>query len=139
MFIIGDWYVAFFLWNLPSLYLVCFLSSLACYGLSLWDIVATSTLSFGAFRFCVTLLANYGFIEMFSFFFFFPLLSPHSIPQSWVPLKYHSSESDFSARYLQKMVAEDNSPIQFLMSPYAFYLFINAFFFCSCVVFNQRG
>lgn len=78
-------------------------------------------------------------LRCFPFFFFFPLLSPHSISQSWVPLKYHSSESDFSARYLQKMVAEDNSPIQFLMSPYAFYLFINAFFFCSCVVFNQRG
>ncbi|KAJ9703409.1 hypothetical protein PVL29_004973 [Vitis rotundifolia] len=40
--------------------------------------------------------------------------------ESWVPLKYHSSDSDFSARYLQKMVAEDNSPIQFLMSPYEY-------------------
>ncbi|XP_068345124.1 uncharacterized protein [Pyrus communis] len=38
--------------------------------------------------------------------------------ESWVPLRYHSSESDFSARYLQKMVGQESSPIQFTMSPH---------------------
>ncbi|XVF62008.1 hypothetical protein PTKIN_Ptkin08bG0181900 [Pterospermum kingtungense] len=38
--------------------------------------------------------------------------------ESWVPLKYHSSKSDFSAQYLRRMMAEDSCPIQFTMSPY---------------------
>ncbi|KAA8531837.1 hypothetical protein F0562_006446 [Nyssa sinensis] len=40
------------------------------------------------------------------------------IEECWVPLKYHGSKSDLSSRYLQKMVAKESSPIQFLMSPY---------------------
>ncbi|XP_050364185.1 uncharacterized protein LOC126782884 [Argentina anserina] len=38
--------------------------------------------------------------------------------ESWVPLQYHGSESDFSARYLKRMVAQDISPIDFTMTPY---------------------
>ncbi|KAE8008813.1 hypothetical protein FH972_005288 [Carpinus fangiana] len=38
--------------------------------------------------------------------------------ESWVPLKYHSSESDFSAKYVQRMVAQKSSPIQFMMNPF---------------------
>ncbi|XWS45389.1 hypothetical protein CRYUN_Cryun15aG0132400 [Craigia yunnanensis] len=38
--------------------------------------------------------------------------------ECWVPLKYHSSKSDFSAHYLQGMMAEESCPIQFTMSPY---------------------
>ncbi|CAB4318004.1 unnamed protein product [Prunus armeniaca] len=38
--------------------------------------------------------------------------------ESWVPLQYHSSESDFSAKYLRRMVGQESSPIQFTMSPY---------------------
>ncbi|KAJ4714451.1 DNA-directed RNA polymerase III subunit RPC5 [Melia azedarach] len=37
--------------------------------------------------------------------------------ECWVPLKYHGSKSDFSARYLQRMLAEENSPIHFTMKP----------------------
>ncbi|XP_028775635.1 DNA-directed RNA polymerase III subunit RPC5 [Neltuma alba] len=36
----------------------------------------------------------------------------------WVPLKYHSSKSDLSSRYLRQMVAQESSPINFTMSPY---------------------
>lgn len=38
--------------------------------------------------------------------------------ECWVPLKYHGSKSDFSARYLQRMLVEENSPIHFTMNPY---------------------
>ncbi|WRX08584.1 DNA-directed RNA polymerase III subunit Rpc5 - like 1 [Theobroma cacao] len=38
--------------------------------------------------------------------------------ECWVPLKYHSSKNDFSAQYLQRMMAEESCPIQFTMSPY---------------------
>ncbi|KAK9928579.1 hypothetical protein M0R45_025708 [Rubus argutus] len=37
---------------------------------------------------------------------------------SWVPLEYHGSESDFSARYLKRMVVQESSPIEFTMTPY---------------------
>lgn len=36
--------------------------------------------------------------------------------EKWIPLKYHGATSDASARYLQKMVEPDESPIQFSMS-----------------------
>ncbi|GKU94570.1 hypothetical protein SLEP1_g8041 [Rubroshorea leprosula] len=36
----------------------------------------------------------------------------------FVPLKYHGSVSDFSAQYLQKMMAQESSPIQFTMNSY---------------------
>ncbi|XP_054823065.1 uncharacterized protein LOC129321352 [Prosopis cineraria] len=36
----------------------------------------------------------------------------------WVPLKYHSSKSDISSRYLQQMATLESSPIKFTMSPY---------------------
>ncbi|KAG5061623.1 hypothetical protein JHK87_002652 [Glycine soja] len=35
--------------------------------------------------------------------------------QCWFPLKYHSYKSDISSRYLQQMVAEESSPINFTM------------------------
>ncbi|KAK9948652.1 hypothetical protein M0R45_004218 [Rubus argutus] len=38
--------------------------------------------------------------------------------ESWVPLEYHGSESDFSARYLKRMVVQESSPIEFTMTPY---------------------
>ncbi|KAK7246400.1 hypothetical protein RIF29_41268 [Crotalaria pallida] len=38
--------------------------------------------------------------------------------ECWVPLKYHSCKSDISSRCLQQMVAQENSPINFTMSPY---------------------
>ncbi|KAL6222440.1 hypothetical protein ACLB2K_005832 [Fragaria x ananassa] len=38
--------------------------------------------------------------------------------ESWVPLQYHGSESDFSAGYLKRMVVQDSSPIEFTMTPY---------------------
>ncbi|GMI76906.1 hypothetical protein like AT5G49530 [Hibiscus trionum] len=38
--------------------------------------------------------------------------------ECWVPLKYHSSKSDFSAQYLHRMMAEQSCPIEFTMSPY---------------------
>ncbi|XP_059623709.1 uncharacterized protein LOC132266739 [Cornus florida] len=40
------------------------------------------------------------------------------IEECWIPLRYHDSQSSFSARYLQKMVAHESSPIKFSMSPY---------------------
>ncbi|XP_057984173.1 uncharacterized protein LOC131168607 isoform X2 [Malania oleifera] len=40
------------------------------------------------------------------------------VAESFVPLKYHGSKSDFSAKYLEKMVAEESSSIQFSMSPH---------------------
>ncbi|RDX86590.1 hypothetical protein CR513_32064, partial [Mucuna pruriens] len=36
----------------------------------------------------------------------------------WVPLKYHSCKSDISSRYLQQMVAQESSPINFTMTAY---------------------
>ncbi|XP_058006126.1 uncharacterized protein LOC110650134 isoform X2 [Hevea brasiliensis] len=38
--------------------------------------------------------------------------------QCWISLKYHGSKSDFSSRYLKKMVAQESSPMEFTMSPY---------------------
>ncbi|KAI9089322.1 hypothetical protein K1719_029601 [Acacia pycnantha] len=38
--------------------------------------------------------------------------------EHWVPLKYHGSKSDISSGYLQQMVSEEISPINFPMSPY---------------------
>ncbi|KAG6663282.1 hypothetical protein CIPAW_02G015600 [Carya illinoinensis] len=38
--------------------------------------------------------------------------------EPWVPLKYHGPKSDFSARYLQRMVQQNSSPIQFTMNPH---------------------
>ncbi|XP_048438589.1 DNA-directed RNA polymerase III subunit RPC5-like [Pyrus x bretschneideri] len=38
--------------------------------------------------------------------------------ESWLPLRYHSSKSDFSARYLRKMVVQESSPIELTMSPH---------------------
>ncbi|KAJ6916051.1 hypothetical protein NC652_018664 [Populus alba x Populus x berolinensis] len=40
------------------------------------------------------------------------------VEESWIPLKYHGSKSDLSARYLQNMVAPESSTIEFAMSPY---------------------
>nr|POE59977.1 hypothetical protein CFP56_03572 [Quercus suber] len=37
--------------------------------------------------------------------------------EPWVALKYHGSKTDFSARYLQRMAAQEGSPIQFTMNP----------------------
>ncbi|KAL2551842.1 SIN-like family protein [Forsythia ovata] len=36
--------------------------------------------------------------------------------EDWVPLKYHNARSDIADRYLQKMVAQEGSPINFSMS-----------------------
>lgn len=41
--------------------------------------------------------------------------------QCWVPLKYHGSKSDFSARYLQRMLAQEKSNLHFTMNPYVVY------------------
>ncbi|GMH24116.1 hypothetical protein Nepgr_025959 [Nepenthes gracilis] len=38
--------------------------------------------------------------------------------EPWVTLKYHGSCSNLSARYLQKMVEEASSPLQFSMNPH---------------------
>lgn len=38
--------------------------------------------------------------------------------ESWVPLKYHSSTSDLSERYLRKMVKEENHQLEFQVTPY---------------------
>lgn len=40
------------------------------------------------------------------------------VRESWMALKYHSSKSDYSIRYLRKMEVEESAPIQFSMSPY---------------------
>ncbi|CAN1225046.1 DNA-directed RNA polymerase III subunit RPC5 [Linum perenne] len=40
--------------------------------------------------------------------------------ESWVPLKYHDSKSDISSAYLDKMVTQDRSPIEFSMSSYEY-------------------
>uniref|UniRef100_A0A6N2LB53 DNA-directed RNA polymerase III subunit RPC5 n=1 Tax=Salix viminalis TaxID=40686 RepID=A0A6N2LB53_SALVM len=40
------------------------------------------------------------------------------VEESWIPLKYHGSKSDLSSRYLQNMVAQESSNIEFAMSPY---------------------
>ncbi|XP_031266195.1 DNA-directed RNA polymerase III subunit RPC5-like [Pistacia vera] len=37
--------------------------------------------------------------------------------EGWVPLKYHGSKSDFSARFLQRMLAQENSPLHFTVNP----------------------
>ncbi|XP_022870607.1 DNA-directed RNA polymerase III subunit RPC5-like [Olea europaea var. sylvestris] len=36
--------------------------------------------------------------------------------EHWVPLKYHNARSDIADRYLQKMAAQEGSPINFSMS-----------------------
>ncbi|POO02573.1 DNA-directed RNA polymerase III subunit Rpc [Trema orientale] len=36
----------------------------------------------------------------------------------WVPLKYHGSDTEFSSKYLRRMVAQESSPLQFTMSAY---------------------
>ncbi|KAL5752721.1 hypothetical protein ACOSP7_022917 [Xanthoceras sorbifolium] len=41
--------------------------------------------------------------------------------ECWIPLKYHSSKSDCSARYLEGMLAQDNSPIPFTMNPHDYF------------------
>ncbi|KAK7381298.1 hypothetical protein VNO78_33880 [Psophocarpus tetragonolobus] len=38
------------------------------------------------------------------------------VDECWVPLKYHSCKSDISSSYLQEMVAQESSPINFTMS-----------------------
>ncbi|GAV69506.1 Sin_N domain-containing protein [Cephalotus follicularis] len=44
--------------------------------------------------------------------------------ESWVALKYQGLGTDFSARYLQRMVAKENSPIDFTMKPYEYVNFL---------------
>ncbi|KAK6924326.1 DNA-directed RNA polymerase III subunit Rpc5, partial [Dillenia turbinata] len=39
------------------------------------------------------------------------------VKESWLQLKYHSSRSDLSSKFLQKMMALESSSIQFSMSP----------------------
>ncbi|KAG8650737.1 hypothetical protein MANES_07G068600v8 [Manihot esculenta] len=43
-----------------------------------------------------------------------------SAAESWISLKYHGSKSDFSSRYLQKMMVQESSPMEFTMSPYEY-------------------
>eukprot|EP00257_Ricinus_communis_P019446 XP_015578439.1 DNA-directed RNA polymerase III subunit RPC5 [Ricinus communis] len=38
--------------------------------------------------------------------------------ECWISLKYHGSKSDFSSRYLEKMIAQESSPMEFTMTPY---------------------
>ncbi|KAJ8764454.1 hypothetical protein K2173_006194 [Erythroxylum novogranatense] len=38
--------------------------------------------------------------------------------ECWIPLKFHSSKSEFSTRYLQRMVAQESCQIEFAMNPY---------------------
>ncbi|OIV91534.1 hypothetical protein TanjilG_08946 [Lupinus angustifolius] len=38
--------------------------------------------------------------------------------ECWVPLKYHSCKSDISSKYLQQMVVQESSPMNFTMSSY---------------------
>ncbi|TKY70366.1 DNA-directed RNA polymerase III subunit RPC5 [Spatholobus suberectus] len=38
--------------------------------------------------------------------------------ECWVPLKYHSCKSDISSKYLQQMMAQESSPINFTMRAY---------------------
>ncbi|XP_024932302.3 uncharacterized protein LOC107424857 isoform X2 [Ziziphus jujuba] len=38
--------------------------------------------------------------------------------ECWVPLKYHGSGSEFSSRYLERMVAQERAPLQFTLNPY---------------------
>ncbi|KAJ0046447.1 hypothetical protein Pint_05385 [Pistacia integerrima] len=40
--------------------------------------------------------------------------------ECWVPLKYHGSKSDFSARYLQRMLAQESSNLHFTMNPHEY-------------------
>ncbi|XP_031275282.1 DNA-directed RNA polymerase III subunit RPC5-like isoform X1 [Pistacia vera] len=40
--------------------------------------------------------------------------------ECWVPLKYHGLKSDFSARYLQRMLAQESSNLHFTMNPYEY-------------------
>ncbi|OWM66364.1 hypothetical protein CDL15_Pgr013581 [Punica granatum] len=42
--------------------------------------------------------------------------------EHWVPLVYHGAQSDLSARYIQKLVTKQCSPIHFAMNPNAVYL-----------------
>ncbi|KAJ0040901.1 hypothetical protein Pint_28248 [Pistacia integerrima] len=48
----------------------------------------------------------------------------------WVPLKYHGSKSDFSARFLQRMLAQENSPLHFTVNPYVVYAHFG-YYFCK--------
>ncbi|KAJ4840832.1 hypothetical protein Tsubulata_033466, partial [Turnera subulata] len=41
-----------------------------------------------------------------------------NLEETWLPLKFHGSKSDLSFRYLQKMLAEGSSSIEFAMNPY---------------------
>ncbi|KAL3844848.1 hypothetical protein ACJIZ3_002251 [Penstemon smallii] len=45
-----------------------------------------------------------------------PSMQKRDSGEGWVPLKYHGSKSDLAARYLNKMMAEEGSPIYFSMS-----------------------
>ncbi|KAF3439055.1 hypothetical protein FNV43_RR17330 [Rhamnella rubrinervis] len=38
--------------------------------------------------------------------------------ECWVPLKYHGTGSELCSSYLQRMVVQESSPVQFTMSPY---------------------
>ncbi|PON67705.1 DNA-directed RNA polymerase III subunit Rpc [Parasponia andersonii] len=38
--------------------------------------------------------------------------------ECWVALKYHGSDTEFSSKYLGRMVAQESSPLQFTMSAY---------------------
>ncbi|KAH7520060.1 hypothetical protein FEM48_Zijuj08G0103800 [Ziziphus jujuba var. spinosa] len=46
--------------------------------------------------------------------------------QCWVPLKYHGSGSEFSSRYLERMVAQERAPLQFTLNPYVTYDYIDS-------------
>lgn len=69
---------------------------------------------------------------LFCFVLFFFLFQP------WVPLKYHGSKSDLSTRYLQRMVEQNSSPIQFTMNPYGFYFVSDTCHLC-CFMFLIPG
>ncbi|KAJ0097585.1 hypothetical protein Patl1_28893 [Pistacia atlantica] len=50
--------------------------------------------------------------------------------EGWVPLKYHGSKSDFPARFLQRMLAQENSPLHFTVNPYVVYARFG-YYFCK--------
>lgn len=54
--------------------------------------------------FCKRQSIDHFFFEFFNF-------------QDWVPLKYHGSDSEVSSKYKQRMVLQENSPLQFTMTP----------------------
>lgn len=83
---------------------------------------------------CGKLRTNQSPLESFVLSFLF---------QPWVALKYHGSKTDFSARYLQRMIAQEGSPIQFTMNPYGFYLVIDTYYLffwvhCAYGLHNER-